>query len=84
MRKFCKNCEHFIYWQDNHATYDRQAEGVCTAPRPLLGPPPNREVNKADGLNCPSFKEDTHNDCHTDRPDQRGSGRRDAWALASA
>lgn len=54
MGTHCKDCEHFIFWRDNNNSFDSEPEGVCTAPRPQLGPAPNREVRKYDGVNCPA------------------------------
>lgn len=56
MGTHCKDCEHFIFWRDNNNSFDSEPEGVCTAPRPQLGPAPNREVRKDGGVNCPAFK----------------------------
>lgn len=56
--KTCKNCSHFVGWNRNDMPYDGNAEGVCTAPRPALGPEPSREVNGRQGKNCKTYKEE--------------------------
>lgn len=53
----CKDCKHFVFWKDNDSIFGGHAEGVCTAVRPNLGPPPNREVKCRDGAECKAFEE---------------------------
>lgn len=56
--KRCRNCAHFVKWvQVDKPYYDSEPDGVCAAPRPLLGPQPNREVKEAHGKNCPMWGE---------------------------
>ena len=58
----CKNCAYFTKWSMvNNDPSSRDPEGVCTAPRTLLGPQPEREVRGSDGRNCPMWadKKDT-------------------------
>lgn len=50
----CGDCGHFAAWIDFNIIGD-EPEGVCTAPRPLLGPAPNREVRRRDGKGCQAF-----------------------------
>ena len=54
----CENCWHFVAWRRG-ADYitDYSAQGVCTAPRPAIGPAPNREVRKWDGKGCRMWEE---------------------------
>lgn len=54
----CKNCARFTAWPVSRGMYyDHEPNGVCTAPRPLLGPQPNREVQRNNGKNCPMWEE---------------------------
>jgi len=54
----CKSCWHFHSWPSTGGMYfDSEPDGVCAAPRPLLGPAPNREVKRTSGKNCPSWKD---------------------------
>ena len=53
----CKDCAHFVRWPGVTVwSYSSNPEGVCTAPRPKIGPAPNREVNGHSGKECPTFK----------------------------
>jgi hypothetical protein len=65
MANKCENCRHFVAWPQHsyRAHYEPEPEGVCSAPRPLLGPAPQREVRKRHGENCPMWsKMETPND----------------------
>ncbi len=53
----CENCRHFIFWELNARMFSHSPEGVCTAPRPALGPPPCREVQRKEGADCKVFEE---------------------------
>jgi hypothetical protein len=54
MGRRCKFCTHYFEWGKLDSGWSG-AEGVCTAPRPFLGPAPNREVNGKDGEKCQMF-----------------------------
>lgn len=52
----CKNCRWYARWPDQTPTYwDGVKQGVCIAPRPHLGPEPQREVSDHDGKRCSMF-----------------------------
>jgi hypothetical protein len=53
----CDKCKHYVAWVTASGSmyYDSDPDGVCTAPRPLLGPAPNREVKSGMGKNCPMW-----------------------------
>jgi hypothetical protein len=52
----CGTCIHFHKWEK--VAWDalgRSPQGVCVAPRPSLGPEPNREVHRNNGAGCPMW-----------------------------
>jgi hypothetical protein len=56
MEERCGTCIHFCKWEK--VAWDvsgRSPQGVCVAPRPLLGPEPNREVRGNGGAGCPMW-----------------------------
>ncbi len=54
----CKDCRWFAAWPVRQGgSWWKDATGVCTAPRPSLGPQPQREVNHHSGKGCPMNEE---------------------------
>lgn len=53
----CKNCAWYAEWPNApYIGLRHNNTGVCTAPRPALGPWPDREVGRDQGENCAMFE----------------------------